>query len=76
MLVWFSGTSPENIVRPAAIVGGVFTCGLWCLAMLWTDQRFLPAPLRMRWPLRVALALSGIVLTLLGLKAIWDYAAG
>ena len=35
------GTSPENIVTPAAIVGGVFTCGLWCLAMLWAEQPLL-----------------------------------
>ena len=23
--------------------GGVLTCGLWCLLMVWTDRRFLPA---------------------------------
>ena len=31
----------------SSLVGGVFSCGLWCLAMLWTDHRFLPQPLRM-----------------------------
>jgi Mn2+/Fe2+ NRAMP family transporter len=66
---------PVEIVTPAAIVGGVFTCGLWCLAMLWTDRQFLPAPLRMPRLLWWLTAMSGVVLTLLGVKGIWDYAA-
>src|SRR3972149_1997401 len=73
--LWTLPMSPDDIVRPAAIVGGVFTCGLWCLAMLWTDRRFLPAPLRMPPLLWLLTALSGVVLTLLGVMAIWDYVA-
>lgn len=76
LLLWTLPMKPEDIVAPAAILGGVFTCGLWCLAMLWTDRRFLPKPLQMRWPLFGAVAVSGVVLTLLGIKAIWDYVAG
>ena len=67
---------PVSIITPAALVGGVFTCGLWCLAMLWIDGRFLPAPLRMPRLLWLATAVSGVVLTLLGVKGIWDYVAG
>lgn len=68
--------SPIDIVTPAALIGGVFTCGLWCLAMLWADGRFLPRPLQMPWLLWMLVAISGVVLTLLGAKGIWDYVAG
>jgi len=67
---------PVKIITPAALIGGVFTCGLWCLAMLWADRRFLPRTLQMPWLLWLATAVSGVVLTLLGLKGIWDYTAG
>lgn len=72
VFLWTLGR-PVDIITPAAIVGGVFTCGLWCLAMLWTDRRFLPRPLQMPLLLRLCVAASGIVLTSLGAKAIWDY---
>jgi Mn2+/Fe2+ NRAMP family transporter len=71
-LLW-SLNDPITIVTPAAIVGGVFTCGLWCFAMIWTDYRFLPSPLRMSKLLLVLTGLSGIVLTSLGVRAVWDY---
>lgn len=67
---------PVSIITPAALVGGVFTCGLWCLAMLWADRRFLPRSLQMPWLLWLLVAVSGVVLTALGVKGIWDYVAG
>jgi hypothetical protein len=67
---------PVSIITPAALIGGVFTCGLWCLMMLWTDRRFLPPPLRMPWLLWICVAISGLVLTLLGAKGLWDYGTG
>ena len=67
---------PMDIVTPAALLGGVFTCGLWCLAMLWTDHRFLPKPLRMQPLLWLLTAISGVALTVLGARGIWDYVAG
>ena len=63
-------------MTPAAIVGGVLTCGLWCFAMVWADRQFLPQPLRMRRGLLGLTCFSGVVLTALGAKAIWDYVAG
>jgi hypothetical protein len=66
---------PVSIITPAALVGGVFTCGLWCLAMLWTDRTFLPRALQMPRMLWLATLVSGIALTSLGLKGIWDYVA-
>ncbi len=64
---------PVKMITPAAIVGGVFTCSLWCLAMIWADRRFLPKELRMGRFLLTLTWISGIVLTTLGVKAIYDY---
>lgn len=75
LLFLWTMKDPVQIITPAALVGGVFTCGLWCLAMLWTDRRFLPKSLRMPWLLRGLVAISGVVLTAMGAKAIWDYVA-
>jgi len=67
--------NPLAMIRPAATLGGVFTCGLWCLAMLWTDAKFLPQPLRMPPVLRVLTFVSGVVMTVLGAIGLWDYVA-
>jgi hypothetical protein len=71
-LMW-TVSDPIALVKPAAIIGGVFTCGLWCFAMIWTDRRFIPKPLRMRPFLFLLTALSGTVLTGLGFISIVDY---
>ena len=60
-------------IEPAAIVGGVFTCGLWCFLMIWTDRHFLPKPLRMGRFLVITNIVAGTVLTGIGIKAILDY---
>ncbi len=72
LLLW-TMEDPISIVTPAAIIGGVFTCGLWCFAMMWTDRKFLPKPLQMGKGLYAWVAVSGLVLTLMGMKGIWDY---
>ncbi len=72
LLLW-TLDDPVKMITPAAILGGVFTCGLWCLAMLWTDRQFIPKPLRMPLLLRVLTFASGVVMTVLGTKALWDY---
>ncbi|MFP6612415.1 MAG: Nramp family divalent metal transporter [Pirellulales bacterium] len=74
-LLWLMD-DPVKIVTPAAIIGGVLMCGLWCFLMIWTDRHFLPKPLRMGRTLFALTVVSGTVLTVLGLKAVWDYAAG
>ena len=51
-----------GFVLLAAIVGGVFTCGLWCLAMIWTDRHFLPKQLQMGPVLLTLNIVSGVVL--------------
>jgi len=72
LLVWFGGDDPAAMVKPAAIVGGVLTCGLWCFAMIWTDRRFLPKSLQMGPLLLILTAFSGTMLTGLGLFTIWQ----
>ena len=74
LLMWIFD-DPIKLVTPAAIVGGVLTCGLWCFAMIWSDTHFIPKPLRMSKLLLVLTWTSGIVLTALGAKGIWDYVA-
>lgn len=74
-LLWLM-SNPVSIVKPAGIIGGVFTCGLWCFAMMWVDRKFLPKPLRMGLVLTGLTLISGLVLTGLGVKAIWDYVGG
>ena len=71
LLVWFGGDDPAAMVKPAAIIGGVFTCGLWCFAMIWADRRFLPKSLQMGSLLLILTILSGTFLTVLGVLSIW-----
>lgn len=74
-IMWLGG-NPVQIVTPAAIFGGVLTCGLWCLLMVWTDRRFLPRPLQMGPVLLVLNLASGLFLTGWGLRGVYDFVAG
>jgi hypothetical protein len=74
VLLW-TFEDPVALVTPASILGGVFACGLWCFAMLWTDRRFLPKTLQMGPALSALTLISGLFLTAMGTKAIWDYVA-
>ena len=69
-LLW-TVEDPVKLVLPASVFGGVFTCGLWCFAMIWVDRKFLPAPLRMKGLLYWLNWASGIALTGLGVMALW-----
>ena len=70
--MWLGG-NPVQIVTPAAIFGGVLTCGIWCFLMVWTDRRFLPAPLRMGRGLLILNIVSGLFLTGWGIRGIFDW---
>lgn len=72
-LLWFGADNAMNLVAPAAIVDGVFTRGLWRFAMIGVERRFLPRALRMSKLLLVINWFTGIFLTSMGVKAIWDY---
>lgn len=71
MVVW-TDINPLVVVTPAAIFGGVFSCGLWCFAMLSADV-YVPLALRMRFALRALLVAAGTIMTLLGVVAMYDY---
>ncbi len=73
ILAKVTGIKPVPLVTPAAIIGGVMTCGLWCLAMVWTDKVFLPKPYRMNKALVVLNIIAGITMTSFGVKALVDW---
>ena len=76
-LMWMTRLLPKvkliDLPTPAGIIGGVMTCGLWCLAMIWTDRKYLPKPYQMRGWLVFLNVIAGIGMTGMGLKAWWDY---
>ena len=74
-IMWWGG-SPVNLVPPAAIFGGVLTCGLWCLLMVWTDRKYLPGPLRMNWFLLALNLVSGLFLTGWGVRGVYEFVLG
>ena len=71
-IMWLGG-NPVQIVTPAAIFGGVLTCGLWCLLMVWTDRTRLPPALRMGRTLLILNVLSGLFLTAWGVRGVIDF---
>ena len=76
-ILWVSRSHPEiqliDIVTPAGIFTGVIGCGLYCLANPWIDYYFLPPALRMPRSLVVLNVVGGLVLSLAGFKALWEY---
>ena len=74
-LLWCS-LDPVRVITPAAIISSALTCGLWCFAMIWSDRTHVPSELRMRWPLVLAVILSGIVLTIFGVAGICKWWMG
>ena len=72
ILIW-SDLSAVAIVTPAALLGGVFGCGLWCWAMLWAEKTSLPKEWQGGWKLDLGLIIAGTFLTLAGLIAIGEY---
>jgi len=77
ILMWMTRVFPNisliDLPTPAAIIGGVMTCGLWCLAMIWTDRNFLPKPYQMGRLMVVLNVIAGVAMLGMGLKAWWDF---
>ena len=72
LLVW-TVKDPVKIVTIPALLGGVFTCGLWCFAVLWAEQRFLPKAYRMRKVLLVLTIIAGVAMTTFGVIALYQH---
>ncbi|MQA86538.1 MAG: hypothetical protein GEV03_18375 [Streptosporangiales bacterium] len=70
-LVWTVGELVA-IVTPASILGGVLGCGIFCLAILWTEKRMLPRQYRLSTAGWWYVLLSGLLLTALGVISTWE----
>ena len=75
-LLWGLDKDPVVIVTPAALVGSALTCGLWCFAMLWSNQVHTPKSLRMGAGLQIGLVIAGLVLTIIPIIGIKNYIKG
>ena len=71
-------TGANLIILPSAagIIGGTMTCGLWCLAMIWTDRKFLPKAYQMGMGLVVLNVIGGLFMAIMGLIAWWEFGVG
>jgi len=74
LLVW-TVKDPVKLVTIPALLGGVFTCGLWCFAVLWAERRFLPKVHRMKKGLFVATIITGVAMTFFGAMALYLHLA-
>ena len=76
-VLWLSRPFPEvtliDIITPAGLYTGVLLCGFYCLANVWVDWRFLPAPLRMPIWLAALNVIGSIAFGYMGLTALWDH---
>ncbi|MBC7341961.1 MAG: Nramp family divalent metal transporter [Clostridia bacterium] len=73
LLLTWTGWNPVAIVTPASIVGGVLTGGIWCLAMYYTDRKMLPKPYQMKPWVGIAVIISGIAMTAMGVISVLQY---
>jgi Mn2+/Fe2+ NRAMP family transporter len=70
-----SDLSFTDLVTPAAILGGVFACGIYGAGLLYVDKVNLPEPYRMGRTLRTLVALGSVFLTVCGVIAILELLA-
>ena len=74
--IWLPAGIAGNVIDRmtfGAVFGGATLCGLWCLAMLWTDSTRLPQRLRMNRGLQVVTLVAGISMTALGVQTLVKY---
>ncbi len=78
-LMWVIKLTGANLIvlpTAAGIIGGTMTCGLWCLAMIWTDRKFLPKAYQMGTGLVVLNVIGGLFMAIMGLVAWWEFGVG
>jgi hypothetical protein len=77
--MWMTRLFPNikliDLPTPAAIIGDTMTCGFWCLAMIWTDRKFLPKAYQMGSGLVVLNVIAGVAMAFMGFKSWWDWGA-
>ncbi len=64
-----------EIVTPAALFTGVFSCAFVCFLAPWMDRRFLPPALRMHPALAALNIIAGVVFLAVGVKGYVDHGA-
>ncbi len=72
-LIMWTGFSFTNLVSFGSILGGVFSLGLWALAMVYTEHKIIPKPLHMHPLAKITTLISGITLVIMGFVAIVQY---
>ena len=72
ILVW-TGLSFTTLVSFGSLIGGVLSIGLWGLAMLYTDIKFIPKQFQMGTLGKVILGLAGTIMTLMGTVALLQF---
>ena len=78
-LMWVIKLTGANLIilpTAAGIIGGTMTCGFWCLAMIWTDRKFLPKAYQMGTGLVVLNVIGGLFMAIMGLIAWWEFGVG
>ncbi|MGH8867435.1 MAG: hypothetical protein ACRDYU_05505 [Actinomycetes bacterium] len=71
VLVWTVGELVV-IVTPASVLGGLLMCGVFCLAIVWTEHKVLPKEYRLTTPGRWWVLVSGLMLMILGVVSTWE----
>ena len=68
ILIW-SGFSYTKVVSFASIMGGVFSLGVWGLAMIWTEKKALPKEYHFSKGMNVTILFFSLIMLILGLYA-------
>ena len=72
LLIW-SGFSYTKVVSFASIMGGVFSLGVWGLAMLWTEKKALPQEYRFGKTMNIIIFIFSLIMFLLGLYSLLQF---
>lgn len=68
-----SGASFVALITPAALLGGVFACGIYGAGLLYVDRVNMPQAYRMSPVLRLFVALGSVFLAIAGTLALLSY---
>ncbi len=72
-LMILSGASFVALITPAALLGGVFACGIYGAGLLYVDRVNMPAAYRMGTVLRILVGLGSAFLAGAGVLALLSY---
>jgi Mn2+/Fe2+ NRAMP family transporter len=71
-MIWLPAGLVGDIVTRlgfATVIGGATSTSFWLLAMLWTESRFVPAPLRMHKALQTLVWIAAAIMMVLGIQS-------